>query len=933
MIIKVLQVFVTSKLPKFPNTTTVTTWVLLLPISSISLYICTQLYFNFILTYYLSTINRFPKRIYLTLPSQKIMNSSRMQYLNGLVKYVKALYDHEAEEENEITFKKGDVIVVTDDSDDSWWTGHLDGKGRSGATGQFPSNYVEPYTNKEKFTTEKATKKETFTTKKATKKEKLTTKKATKKGKLTTNKATASPSGGTLNVWNDVMKPMKLDEKEQKLFDHAMMKLRGRNVAKEVHEMLKMLDRERRGVITTVIFKTTMMGSKWHLNMPETDAIAKSISGKARILDYTKFTDIISKRLNDKGMDEKARLNRHLKLFRRVSVSGADVNQSIIRQRWTKMNAMAENSKQKREERAAELEAKRKEKLEREKSEKILNMEKARQRRERLALSHTSYRDQAKMMTAKRKKFETDEKYRQFAALRKANEVKYDNRRSPTSKSNSDELFDGKIKDFGPIGNKKPFSASNVSRSVGFGSFSSPMTKTTMRPKFQYWEKHINADGRIFFHNPQAKKSTWELPPCAILVDCTEYEVSSGESFEQPSSNGRRSSLMHGNDNTGVENHGGERISDVRGPEHSDEMDPLQSIFMSHPLWNHDDMPAFNELKNLGIETFEPTDKDRAHEHLTERLVDREMLKKGVYTRTIRYDDFQPEMLEPSPPRKSNFKGSQNSKASPRKAQTIQQQKLNQKTNEKSLVKYVKALYDHEAEEENEITFKEGDIIVVTDDSDDDWWIGYLDWKGSSSATGQFPSNYVEPYTKKEKIKSINKPTETKPAPTPAPAPTPTPTPPKTAKSKPSKRLAEKTEEKEAGGKNVTEKTEGKKAGGKNVTPVVISGPPEATHPDSFKLHPKQEPLRPYLVMIKAELNREAHHQEPTKRELRDMKRMFMKLADLVHDIEVLQNLDIYNDCKKISEQSMNKKIKKYTTAIVHHWLQEFPSLEYDKKG
>ena len=165
------------------------------------------------------------------------MNSSRMQYLNGLVKYVKALYDHEAEEENEITFKKGDIIVVTDDSDDSWWTGHLDGKGRSGATGQFPSNYVEPYTNKEKFTTEKATKKETFTTKKATKKEKLTTKKATKKGKLTTNKATASPSGGTLNVWNDVMKPMKLDEKEQKLFDHAMMKLRGRNVAKEVHEM------------------------------------------------------------------------------------------------------------------------------------------------------------------------------------------------------------------------------------------------------------------------------------------------------------------------------------------------------------------------------------------------------------------------------------------------------------------------------------------------------------------------------------------------------------------------------------------------------------------------------------------------------------------------------------------------------------------------
>ncbi|ESP02370.1 hypothetical protein LOTGIDRAFT_99918, partial [Lottia gigantea] len=51
---------------------------------------------------------------------------------------VKALYDLEAQGSDELGFKKGDIILVTDQVDANWRRGKLNGK-----TGIFPVNYVK----------------------------------------------------------------------------------------------------------------------------------------------------------------------------------------------------------------------------------------------------------------------------------------------------------------------------------------------------------------------------------------------------------------------------------------------------------------------------------------------------------------------------------------------------------------------------------------------------------------------------------------------------------------------------------------------------------------------------------------------------------------------------------------------------------------------
>ncbi|XP_055769183.1 GRB2-related adapter protein-like [Salvelinus fontinalis] len=57
---------------------------------------------------------------------------------SGLMQ-VRAQYDFNAEEKDELSFKAGDVIEVLECSDMSWWKGRLRGQ-----TGVFPSNYTNP---------------------------------------------------------------------------------------------------------------------------------------------------------------------------------------------------------------------------------------------------------------------------------------------------------------------------------------------------------------------------------------------------------------------------------------------------------------------------------------------------------------------------------------------------------------------------------------------------------------------------------------------------------------------------------------------------------------------------------------------------------------------------------------------------------------------
>jgi len=53
---------------------------------------------------------------------------------------VRALYDFNGSSEHELHFKVGDIVVVLDKTDKSWWRGNL-----NGLVGYFPNNYVEPF--------------------------------------------------------------------------------------------------------------------------------------------------------------------------------------------------------------------------------------------------------------------------------------------------------------------------------------------------------------------------------------------------------------------------------------------------------------------------------------------------------------------------------------------------------------------------------------------------------------------------------------------------------------------------------------------------------------------------------------------------------------------------------------------------------------------
>lgn len=58
-------------------------------------------------------------------------------------------------------------------------------------------------------------------------------------------------------------------------------------------------------------------------------------------------------------------------------------------------------------------------------------------------------------------------------------------------------------------------------------------------------------------------------------------------------------------------------------------------------------------------------------------------------------------------------------------------------------VKCAKVMFNYKAEDESNITIKKGDIVVVTDSSDSEWWLGYNEHETHVNE-GYFPASFVE---------------------------------------------------------------------------------------------------------------------------------------------------------------------------------------------
>ena len=71
---------------------------------------------------------------------EPVLKENSVQKSPPAMRQARALYDFEADEENEVTFKAGHMIILLDTSHEAWWRGRST---ISGLEGLFPANFVE----------------------------------------------------------------------------------------------------------------------------------------------------------------------------------------------------------------------------------------------------------------------------------------------------------------------------------------------------------------------------------------------------------------------------------------------------------------------------------------------------------------------------------------------------------------------------------------------------------------------------------------------------------------------------------------------------------------------------------------------------------------------------------------------------------------------
>uniref|UniRef100_A0A671LBS7 Arf-GAP with SH3 domain, ANK repeat and PH domain-containing protein 1-like n=1 Tax=Sinocyclocheilus anshuiensis TaxID=1608454 RepID=A0A671LBS7_9TELE len=97
----------------------------------------------------------------------------------------------------------------------------------------------------------------------------------------------------------------------------------------------------------------------------------------------------------------------------------------------------------------------------------------------------------------------------------------------------------------------------------------------------------------------------------------------------------------------------------------------------------------------------------------------------------------KPQLTDISPPKPS----SEDTNGSPTSAQDTPVP-LPRKINPiKSKMRRVKTIYDCQADNDDELTFVEGEVIVVTGEEDQEWWIGHIE--GQPERKGVFPMSFV----------------------------------------------------------------------------------------------------------------------------------------------------------------------------------------------